>query len=224
MKVYFAPKQVLRLSNHIEDFLQGLSSNRITANQNAFLNVHGKIIAVFEQVRISEDAVVIAVMQETIDDLLEHLDKYIKLSSVKIEQLSHRVIYDLSNSLPVEDQDYCILQREGKLVMTEQDIQSTISDDEFALYRLQNHIPLQGIDFKDDFILNVSMKDYVSFDKGCYLGQEPVSKVSSRSKPTWRLVVKTEENCSEEELAKMTSKVEDPGTGKVTGFVFEKNN
>jgi len=96
------------------------------------------------------------------------------------------------------------------------------TEKEFLLFRLRHNIPLHGIDYKDEMILNVGY-DRVSLTKGCYLGQEFVSKVHSRAKPTWKLVVKSEDECSDEEKAKMTSKVADPSSGKTMGFVFVKN-
>ncbi|MBP6344212.1 MAG: hypothetical protein KA403_09765, partial [Candidatus Omnitrophica bacterium] len=64
---------------------------------------------------------------------------------------------------------------------------------------------------------------HVSYTKGCFLGQEPIAKVHNRSKPTWKLVVRPEDESSPEDQAKMTSKTRDPQSGKIIGFVFVKN-
>jgi len=71
--------------------------------------------------------------------------------------------------------------------------------------------------------LNVSENDFVSFTKGCFLGQEPIAKVHHRSRPTWKMVVRFEDESSVEEKVKMTSKTSDPGTGRILGFVFVGN-
>jgi hypothetical protein len=55
------------------------------------------------------------------------------------------------------------------------------------------------------------------------LGQEPISKVYNRSKPSWKLVVRFEDDCAPEEKGRMTSKMKDPETGKALGFVFVSN-
>ena len=82
-----------------------------------------------------------------------------------------------------------------------------------------------GIDYQaDDFILNIDEHTFISYTKGCFLGQEPVAKVHNRSKPTKKLIVKSQEDCTTEEKEKMTSKVKDPQTGSIKGFVFVKNN
>ena len=50
-----------------------------------------------------------------------------------------------------------------------------------------------------------------------------MAKVHNRSKPTWQLVVRYEDELSVEEQAKMTSKAVDPKTSRALGFVFVKN-
>ena len=91
------------------------------------------------------------------------------------------------------------------------------------LFRVVNHIPVQGIDYRDEFLLNISDEEFVSYAKGCFLGQEPISKVHNRSKPTWKLVVRYQDECTEEERQKMTSVVVDPATRRTMGFVFVRN-
>ena len=98
-----------------------------------------------------------------------------------------------------------------------------VSDEEFTLFRLQNNIPLQGVDYTDEFLLNVSEDEFVSFAKGCFLGQEPISKVHNRSRPAWKLVVRYEDECGAQEKQKMTSTVVDPKTHRRTGFIFVPN-
>jgi len=75
----------------------------------------------------------------------------------------------------------------------------------------------------DEFLLNIDESTYVSYTKGCFLGQEPVAKVHNRSKPTRKLVVMFEVECAPEEKPKMTSKIIDPISGRMQGFIFVKN-
>ena len=110
------------------------------------------------------------------------------------------------------------------VLFKKEDIPNDVSSDAFTLFRLEHHLPLLEVDYPaDEFILNVDEDKYVSYAKGCFLGQEPVSKVHNRSKPTWKLTVKFEDECTPEEKPKMTSKVKDPKTSRVKGFVFVKN-
>ena len=74
---------------------------------------------------------------------------------------------------------------------------SSVGDDEFTLFRLKHHVPLMGVDYQaEEFILNVDEYAYVSYTKGCFLGQEPVAKVHNRAQPSRRLVVQFEDESS----------------------------
>lgn len=208
MKLYRLNNTVLSFRNNPVSFLNGLTTNDMTAPHNAFLNLHGRIIATFEQAKISDDEIWIVVANSAVEALTQHLERYVKLGGVKMQKRDDKVYFDLDNA--------------SHLVISQNEYPSNVSEEEFRLFRLKHNIPLHGVDYTDEMILNVGY-DFVSFTKGCYLGQEFVSKVHNRSKPTWKLVVKAEEDCSEEEKAKLTSKAFDPQTAKTLGFVFVKN-
>ena len=199
---------VLSFKGNAAEFLKGLTTNTLEAPFSAFVNIHGRIIATFRQQKISEDEVWIAVVRSAVEPLLEHLKIYARISGVKIEQTNRQVYVDFDSS---------------SWSFKEEELPTNVSDEEFVQYRLGHNLPLQGEDFQaDEFILNVDRGQYVSFTKGCFLGQEPVAKVYNRSKPSKKLIVKRENECSQEEKESMTSKVKDPKTGVVKGFVFVK--
>lgn len=223
MKLYKTNKSVLQFQNNATQFLNGLTSNDMDKPNNAFLNVHGKIVATFDQIKIDENRVLVIMEQSFVDQALQHIDKYVKLSGIKVETLDHNVYFDLDGNGVLQEGDWAIPQNQGKLIITKHDLDANVSDEEFTVFRLNHHIPLLGKDYHDELLLNVSVEDFVSFTKGCYLGQEPISKVYNRSKPTWKLVVKNEQDCNEEEKRKMTSKTLDPKTGQTLGYVFVRN-
>ena len=209
MRIYRLKKVVLNIKNNMVQFLKGLTSNTLDQPCNAFVNIHGRIIATFDQLRISDDEFVVLIEQPFIDVVLEHVDRYAKLSGVKIERLERNVYFDLDSDTPLESSDWMIAQKKGRVLITSRLLKNNIFDEDFTFFRVKNNLPIHGVDYKDDFLLNVS-EDFVSFTKGCFLGQEPIAKVHNRSKPTWKLVVKAEDDCSSEEKQKMTSKVIDP--------------
>ena len=212
--------------NNAVEFLNGLTANPMNKPQNAFVDIHGMIISVFDQVILNEEEVLVVLDQERVEAVLGHLDRYTKVSGVKAEKKDWNVYFDCTeagNAALVEG-DYLIPQKKGRLLITSCTLQSTVSEEAFRLFRVQNNIPLQGVDFKaGEFLLNVSETDFVSFTKGCFLGQEPISKVHNRANPSWKLVVRAEADCSGEEKARMTSKVNDPQTKKSSGFLFVSN-
>ena len=219
MKLYKLNKVILQIKNNVAQFLQGLTSNDLDKPQNAFVTIHGRIVATFDQLRLSDEEFIILVEERFVDGLLKHVDKFVKLSAVKIERIKKNVYFDFEGSATLEPNDHSIPQKQGRLLITDQALQANVSQEEFTLFRLKNNIPVQGVDYTDDFLLNVS-EDFVSFTKGCFLGQEPIAKVHHRSKPSWRLVVRYADECQDNEKQKMTSKVTDPETKKTSGFVF----
>lgn len=224
MKIYPLDKIVLNVQNNAVRFLNGLTSNAMEQPQNAFLNIHGRIIAAFDQVTISEEQVLLVVQKAFQNEVLEHLGKFARIGGVIVESRGDRVYFDLTGEYSPEPAEYAIPQRSGKVILTSKILDQTVSDEEFTLFRVKNRIPVQGIDYRDEFVLNVDEERLVSFAKGCFLGQEPVSKVHNRSKPTWKLAVCFEDELDDERKEKITSKVRDPQSGRTLGFVFVKNS
>ena len=209
MLLYRLPDTVLSINGNASAFLNGITSNALEAPLNAFLNQHGRIIATIRQQKISEDEFLISVPEIAADNLLKHLDRYVKLSHVSIVPSGKVSFIDLDTfqtgwaSPPLAD---------------------SISEEAFTLFRLNYHIPLMGIDYQaDEFILNVHEYDYVSYTKGCFLGQEPVAKVHNRAQPSRKLIVALEDQYPSGEVARMTSKVLDPVSGRLKGFLFVSN-
>ncbi len=210
MRLYQLPCTVIQVKGNAANFISGLSSNTLDKSMNAFLNLHGRIIATCWQQRISDEEYCLAVPNVAVEALLAHLNRYAKLSRAQIIQTNLKVYLDLDAP--------------QALVITAQEQTVPVSDDEFTLFRLKTNLPLMGIDYQaDEFILNVHEHNYTSYTKGCFLGQEPVAKVHNRSKPTRKLIVKYADECSEEEKARMTSQIKDSSNGRIMGFVFVKN-
>jgi len=206
MRSYKLPDTVLSIKGNASGFLNGITSNTLDAPLNAFLNQHGRIIATFRQQMISVDEFLISVPSYTKEALLKHLERFIKLSHVSVSQGIPSSFIDLDNA---------------RTVWASDDHANSITDEAFTLFRLDHHIPLMGVDYQaEEFILNVHEFDYVSYTKGCFLGQEPVAKVHNRSKPSRKLEVVFEDQLPAEDAAKMTSKAADPASGRVRGFKF----
>lgn len=223
MKLHSLNKAVLRIRNNAERFLNGLTSNALDKPRNAFLNQHGRIIAAFDQVRTGKDEFLIVIEPFAVEALMLHIKKFLMLNKTTAEPAAFNVYFDLDGSFKPSDGEYIIPQKAGQMVITPLKLQADVSQNEFTFFRLKNNIPLHGVDYKDELILNIDEYEHVSYTKGCFLGQEPVAKVHNRSKPTWKLVVNSEEGLTEEEKIKMTSKFLDPRSGKTVGFIFVKN-
>ncbi len=209
MHLYHLNDVVLAIKGNAQNFLKGLSSNSLESPQNAFLNQHGRIITTFYQHKVTDDEFLIAVPPTVVENLLKHLERYAKLNRTQIQSTPLKAYMDL-------DTTEVLFKNEG--------VSSQVSDEEFTFFRLGKGLPMLGVDYHtDEFILNIDEGTYVSYTKGCFLGQEPVAKVHNRSKPTWKLTVKFQDECSPEEKTRMTSKVLDPKTGRTKGFIFVHN-
>lgn len=223
MRLFALNKVVLRVSGNAERFLNGLTSNTPDKPRNAFLNQHGRIIATFDQVRTGDDEFLIALEPFAVEALMLHIKKFLILNKTTVEPAALNAYFDLDGSFKPSAGEYVIAQRAGQMVITQQKLQANVSDEDFVFFRLINNIPMHGVDYTDELLLNIDEYEHVSYTKGCFLGQEPIAKVHNRSKPSWKLVVRSENELNEEEKIKMTSKILDPRSGKTIGFVFVKN-
>ncbi|MBI4309734.1 MAG: hypothetical protein HY591_05335 [Candidatus Omnitrophica bacterium] len=223
MRIYRLDKTIVRAQGNAERFLNGLTSNSLDKPHNAFLNLHGRIIATFDQVRGGEDGFLLAIAPCAWGPLKAHADKYARLNKTMFEPVDLNAYFDLDGNAPAREGDFTIPQNAGRMILTSRILTQTVSNDESDLFRLKHGIPLQGADYTDEMVLNVHEYDFVSYTKGCFLGQEPVAKVHNRSKPTWKLSVCHADELSPEEQETMTSKTVDPETGRTKGFVFIKN-
>ena len=223
MAIYKLDKVIVSVKGNAEKFLQGLTSNTLEAPRNAFLSLHGRIIATFDQVSVGDDEFLLVIAPSAWEPLRVHTERYAKLGKTTIAPTALNAYFDTKGDYILSDWEYAIPQNAGRIIVTDRALASDISAEEFTLFRLQNKIPLHGVDYTDDFILNVHEHEFTSYTKGCFLGQEPVAKVHNRSKPTWVLAVRHEDELNAEEKAKMTSKAIDPKTGRIFGFLFCKN-
>ena len=229
MKIHKLNKSVVSISNNPAQFLNGLTANTLDKPKNAFLDVHGKIIATVDQLRINEDEFSILIERPFVEAVLKHLERFAKLSKVVIQEKDFKVYFDLDRSYSLtktfggDNDEFLIPHKCGQLVISPKNLENTISEEEFTLFRLRNNIPIHGVDYQNEMLLNVDEREHVSFTKGCFLGQELVSKVHHRSKPTWKLAVKYEDDHSQEQRQDMTSRIMDPQTKRIFGFAFVKN-
>ncbi len=208
MRLYKCDKTVLRFYPRAAAFLNGYTTNTVDAPRTAFTDIHGRIVAVAHQRKISDDEVHVLVETRFAARLLEHLKKYLALSDTSVDVLGKKVYWNLETH---------------ELLVTDDEMPTFVPEKEFTLYRLKNGAPLQGTDYDEEMVLNLGDPSLVSFAKGCYLGQEIVARVHYRGRPPKKLVVKSEKECTPEELSRMTSRAFDPETGGFRGFVFDKN-
>ncbi len=138
MKLYKLNRTVLSIKNNSSQFLNGLTSNNLDASRNAFLNIHGRIIAVFDQIKINDNEFWVIVETPFVEGLLQHLERYRQLSKSEIEKLNTHVYFDLdSETASASDALVVIPQKAGNLIISDGEMESTVSEKEFTFFRLK---------------------------------------------------------------------------------------
>jgi folate-binding protein YgfZ len=188
------------------------------------VDLKGRIVAVADQAMLSAQEILLVIEGRFLERLRNHLEKYLFLMDTKLEEEIKSVYFDLEGSYVKGADETVIPQKKGALVVTDKAAGAHVSEEEFTLFRVQNFIPIQGIDFDRELLLEVCDEEYVSYTKGCYLGQEIIARVHHRSRPARRLIVLREDLVSLKGGTELTSKVRDPQTGQIFGFSFVKND
>ncbi len=221
MKLYkFSDRLVLRFKNNASDFIKAYTTNTPEAAQNAFVNLEGRIVALCDQRKISDDEVLIVIEHKFLERLQKHLDKFLKITGCTFKKEATHVYFDLEGDFKTAAGEWEIPQNKGTLILTQKEPEANVSESDFMLFRLKNNIPRQGVDYDEELLLNVGNEAFVSYTKGCYFGQEIIARVHHRGRPPKKLAVKPEDELTPEEAGRMTSKSRDPVSGKVLGFVF----
>ncbi len=225
MRLFKLSKTAILFRNNPAKLLNGITTNGLDNPKNAFVDMTGRIVATFEQILVNSDEVLILIEDFAVEKLKKHIEKYLMLSKTKMEIAGWNAYFDLDGNYKISEGEFSVLCNHGKnwkIVVTKKSLDASVSDEGFTSFRVENNIPLHGIDYKDEMLLNVS-EEFVSFTKGCFLGQEILARVHNLGKPPKKLVVKYYDECTEDEKNKMTSRIVEEKTGKVTGFVFVAN-
>ncbi len=223
MRLYKMNSTALFFKNRPEEFLQGVTSNSISRPKNAFLNTKGKIIATCDQRQCNDDTVLMVVAADCLPALRQHLEKLLMLSDTTMEKSDAEIYWDLDDSYQASASEWVLSQKAGQLLITSKTLQSQVSEEEFREFRLDHGFPLHGIDYHDEMLLNVHETDYVSYDKGCFIGQEVIARVHYKSKPPRKLVVVTASDVDASQRGAMTSVIKDSKSGDQRGFLFVSN-
>jgi len=98
MKLIILDKSVFKITGNISEFLDGLTANVLETSQNAFLDIHGKIVATFDQVRVSNLEHWIVFESCIEEKLQDHLAKYLLLADVEFQKTPHKCYFDPEKS------------------------------------------------------------------------------------------------------------------------------
>lgn len=185
------PFAVMKLTGNVGKFNQGVMTNTLGTGRNAFIDIYGKIVAVFYQKFLGGE-LYLAFNEKYAQTLQAHLFTYLKIGKAKLEPagldayfVSGKIMgYDTGGGgIKIPEKDgYVLLSQNPPADIRE------MSKREFDIFRLEQGISMQGTEFGHDMIMNTDWQDAVSLSKGCFLGQEIAVKVTQRGRPPKRLV------------------------------------
>ena len=160
----------------------------------SFCNVQGRVIAsAFIQERNDQYDLILS--SEIIDDLENHLQRYILRSKVLIEQSDEKTFGAYKSDIHDDSKECRSLKNDPKRVLTlssqvPESIDNFITSEEWIRCDIENSIAIINKESTEKFIpqmLNLDILDAVSFSKGCYTGQEVVARVQHRGKIKQRM-------------------------------------
>jgi folate-binding protein YgfZ len=190
-----ASRQRLRVSGGDRvEFLHGQCTNdikRLATGEScyaAFLNAKGKIRGEGHIIRLED-----AFLLEVNPGLAQSLEKFIITEDVTIEDVSARwgewvVIGDTAARLPPEATTFS--HPLGVGVIGEGPMADTINAETLEMLRIESAVPKWGVDMDENTIPNEAGLEAraISYDKGCYIGQETVARIKTYGHVNRRLI------------------------------------
>ncbi len=199
-------------------FLQGLLTADVgeltpgRATPAALLTVKGKIVSEVWVLAVSEDEPWLVVPAELGEAVVAKLDSHIIMDDVELEPLPEFgcvvawtdetvlavkdlvarggiTAFDATHPLPGV---LLVGPRDALAQLTGDDIGEPADADAFTAARVDRGCPAWGHELAEDrFPPEVGFVAAVSYDKGCYLGQEPLSRIHNRGQVN-RVMVRVE--------------------------------
>ena len=184
-------------------FLQGLLSqdvNEIAAGEGraaALLTVKGKIVWDAVVLRRDEGHFVLAVPADLVDAALEKLDRHLIMDEVTLRRSDAKLALAWGNATPASaaglesfSVDYPL---EGHLLVGSAEaieaLGASATSEAFHATRIAQGVPAWGFEVVPDrFPPEVGFVRSVSYDKGCFMGQEPLARIHARGKTNWVMV------------------------------------
>ncbi len=163
-------------TNHVESLEPG------QANHVFFLNAQGRILAGAWIVNRGDD-LLLDTEPSTKDKLLAHLDKYIIADDVTLEDVPQTPVFALEGPTAAGEGyliSAVVATRGASMANFRKPAYlSEATAQDLELVRLENGRPVYGVDILETHLVQeTGQMDSVSFNKGCYLGQEIVERAA----------------------------------------------
>ena len=188
------------------------------------LDAKGKTLA-FLLVICNDDRLILLAQQSQAESLLQHLNKYAFLQEATLTRLDEAKIVwrigklnagiptTLASGLQVQVVESTTAESEKDQSLLSNSVEKAV----FEAFRVENRIPQGGVDVLDNLAQEFERdKTAISFNKGCYLGQETVARLDAlgHTNKTLCLIqfkadespdLETELSCGEKTCGRVTS-------------------
>ena len=177
-------------------FLDGMISNDMKTLEDgqqmvaAFPNAQGRLLAVVRVLR-QGDRFLIETEEATREKVFNNLFRFTYAGDFFVEDLSEGLNYfELFNSPPYEGGVAAFRGRGGSLGVFIDGVPEggQIDDATYEVLRIESGIPLYGTDMDETTIVpELGLDGLISYNKGCYIGQEIIARIHFRGHVAKRL-------------------------------------
>jgi folate-binding protein YgfZ len=234
-------------------FLDGMITNDMKTLEDgqemlaAFPNAQGRLLAVVRVLRDGE-RFLIETEEATREKVFQNLFRFTFAGDFFVEELSEGYRYiELWGEAPTSVSGWCFSSGSIKGLFvpsdeTEQFLSSlaggeavTISDELYETLRVENRLPRYGIDMDENTIVpELGLDGMISYNKGCYIGQEIIARIYFRGHVAKRLAGLTFTSTAEpatvvgaellspegKSAGRITSAIFSPGIGKTIALGY----
>lgn len=187
MRVLQLDSYVLLLSGRDSlKFLDGLSTNKVDGTcTTVFTKTNAKIIDMADVIVVGDNVALVGHNQYK-ENLLKHLNSRILQQDVVMRDISEfNNVYISLDEYPMENGVTVVPTFRGWIVVapTSIKITPTLTEQEFTQHRIEHLIPHHGFEITPSFHpFNCGLHHLVHEAKGCYIGQEILTRMRSRNK------------------------------------------
>ena len=223
-------------------FLNGLITNDIVKLEDgaqmsaAFPNVQGRLLALVRVLR-KNDKFLFETEEATREKVFQNLFRFTFAGDFFVEDLSESYDYFevQSSKLKVQSSDFIVFESNiGNDFLVPKDAAENfvnklraqnaveISDELYEVLRIENGIPKYGVDMDETtVVLETGLDEAVSFNKGCYIGQEIIARIHFRGHVAKRLsgLIFEDDNADINPNDEIKS-LEGKNAGKITSVTF----
>lgn len=198
MRVLELDSYVLLLSGKDSlQFLDGLSTNKVEGTcTTVFTKPNAKIIDMVEVICVGENVALVG-HNEFKQDLVNHLNPRILQQDVQMRDISEfNKVYISVDKYPETENITIVETFRGWIVVAPASISidATMDEEDFHEHRINNLIPHHGYEITSAYHpFNCGLHHLVHDSKGCYVGQEILTRMRSRNN-TGKSLIRVEGN------------------------------